>query len=99
MYNGDSFKAWKRQKTNRRYHNYRCKKSFYSKKEINESPIKKISNPFRLKKEKNPIKDRVIRGIRNLFEHEEEENYYKPAGVANCWSNSYTEYHKWSPKK
>ena len=24
------------------------------------------------------MKNRVIRDIRNLFEHEEEENYYKP---------------------
>ena len=25
----------------------------------------------------------------NLFEHEEEENYYKPVRVSNFWSNNY----------
>ena len=41
---------------------------------------------FRLKKENKAIKNRIIRGIRNLFEHE--EDYYKPQTVANFWSNN-----------
>ena len=35
---------------------------------------------------------RVHGEIRNLFEHEEKENYYKPVKVCNFWSNSYIEY-------
>ena len=29
----------------------------------------------------------MLRDIKNLFEHEEEENYYKPVRVNNFWSN------------
>ena len=35
--------------------------------------IKDVRNIFRLKKENKAIKDRINRGIRNLFEHEEED--------------------------
>ena len=38
------------------------------------------------------IKDRILRDINYLFEHEEEETYYKPIRVSNFWSNKYTEY-------
>ena len=38
-------------------------------------------NLFGLKKENEGIKNRKITGIRNLFEHEEEENYFKPGRV------------------
>ena len=51
-----------------------------------------MRNPFRLKKENKAIKDRIIRDIRNLLEHEEEENYYKPVKVDNFWSNNYIEH-------
>ena len=34
----------------------------------------------------------VLKDIRNLFEHEEEENYYKPLRVGNFWNNNYIEY-------
>ena len=74
---------------------------FRTKKEINETVIKKkaiknrvirdIRNLFGLKKENEAIKNREIRGIRNLFEHEEEENYFKPVRVGSFWSNSYIE--------
>ena len=37
------------------------------------------------------IKGRIIRDIRILFEHEEED-YYQPVGVGNVWSDSYIEY-------
>ena len=30
--------------------------------------------------------------LKNLFEHEEEENYYKPVRVSNFWNNNYIEY-------
>ena len=37
----------------------------------------------------------MIRDIRNLFKHEEEqENYYKPVRVGNFWSNNYSDRNK-----
>ena len=33
-----------------------------------------------------------LRNIRNLFENEEKQIYYKPIIVSNCWSNNYIEY-------
>ena len=33
-----------------------------------------------------------IRDIKNLFEHAEEENYYKPVRASDFWSNNYIEY-------
>ena len=38
------------------------------------------------------IKDRLIKGIRPLFE--QEEDYYKPERVNNFWNNNYIEYQK-----
>ena len=37
------------------------------------------------------MKDRIIRDIRNLFEHDEED-YYKPVIVRNFSNNNYLEY-------
>ena len=34
----------------------------------------------------------IFRHIKNLFEHEEDENYYKPVRASNSWSNNYIEY-------
>ena len=51
-----------------------------------------IRNIFRFKKIYKVIKDRILRDIRNFFEHKEEENYYKPVIISNFWSNSYIEY-------
>ena len=48
-----------------------------------------VGNLFILKKNKK-IKDRIIRDIRNLFEHE--EDHYKSLRVGNSWSNNYIEY-------
>ena len=45
--------------------------------------IKYISNLFRLVKKTKAIKGRILRDIKNLFEYEEEENYYKPVRVSN----------------
>ena len=47
-----------------------------------------IRNSFRFKK----IENRILRDIKSLFEHEDEENYYKPVRVSNFWSNDYIEY-------
>ena len=52
------------------------------KKEINDATIKCIRNIFRPKNENKTIKGRIIRDIRNLFEHKE-GNYYKPVKVNN----------------
>ena len=55
--------------------------------------FKDIINFFRLEKETRAIKDRRILGdIKNLFEHEEEENYYNVLRVSNFWSNNYIKY-------
>ena len=58
---------------------------------MNNNTIKNIRKLFRLKKENEAIKNRVIRDIRNLFQHEEED-YFKPVRVGNFWSNKYIEY-------
>ena len=34
----------------------------------------------------------MLSDIKNLFEHEEEENCYKPVRISNYWSNNYIEY-------
>ena len=53
--------------------------------------IKDIRNLFRLKRETKGIRVRLLRDIKNLFEHEE-KNYYKPVKVNNFRSNNYIEY-------
>ena len=60
------------------------------KKEIDDTTVKYIRNLFRLKKENETIKNRIIRDIRNLFENEEED-YCKLVRVGNFWSNNYIE--------
>ena len=37
--------------------------------------MKDIRSLFRQEKETKAIKDRILRDIKNLFEHEKEENY------------------------
>ena len=56
-----------------------------------EEDIKRI---FRQKKETKAIKDRILRNVKNPFEHEEEEeeNYYKSVKVSNFWGKNYIEY-------
>ena len=55
--------------------------------------IKGKINLFRQEKETKAIKDRILKYIKNLFEHDkEEENYYKPVRVIDFWSNNYIEY-------
>ena len=53
---------------------------FRIKMEIEDTAVKGIRNLLILKKNNGTIKDKVIRDIRNLFEHEKED-YYKPARV------------------
>ena len=65
---------------------------FRIRKELHYTAIKDIRNRFRLEKETKAIKDRILRDTKNLFEHEEDENYYKPVRVSNFWSNNYIEY-------
>ena len=43
---------------------------------------KNIRNLFRLVKEAKLIRDRILGDNENLFEHEEEKNYYKPVKVS-----------------
>ena len=50
---------------------------FRLKKVLYYAEIKDIRNLFKLKKETKAMKDRILRDVQNLFEHEE-ENYYKP---------------------
>ena len=54
--------------------------------------IKDMRNIFRLKRENEAIKGRVIIDIRNDFKHGEEENYYKPVRVGNLPSKNFIEY-------
>ena len=65
---------------------------FRLKKELTYTAAKDIRSLFRLKKKTKKIKDRILRDIKNPFEHEEGENYHKSVRVSNFWSNSYTEY-------
>ena len=44
-------------------------------------------------KRNKAFKNRIIRDIRNLLEHEVED-YYKPVRVGNFWSNSYIAYER-----
>ena len=55
---------------------------FRLKKKLNYTAIKDIRNIFRREKETTGIKDRILRDIKSLFEHEE-KNYYKPVRVSN----------------
>ena len=50
---------------------------------MNDITIKEITNLFILKKEDEAIEDREIKDIKNLFEHEGEDNQYKPIRVDN----------------
>ena len=49
-------------------------------------------NLFRLKIKIKRIKDAVLGNIKNNFEYEKEENFYKPVRVNTFWSNNYIEY-------
>ena len=57
-------------------------------KNVDDTTIKDERNIFRLKKIK-AIKDRILRDIRNLFEH---EDYYEPVTIGKFRSKNYIEY-------
>ena len=63
---------------------------FRLKKEVDDNTIKDIRNLFRLYKENEAVKERVIRDVRIFYEHE--EDYCKAARVSNFWSDNYIEY-------
>ena len=66
---------------------------FRLKKELNYTAIKNIRNLFRLEKETKATKDRLLRDVKNISEHEkEEENCYKSVRVNNFWRKNYIEY-------
>ena len=68
---------------------------FRLKKEIDDTTIKHTRNLFRLKIENKVIKDRIVREIRNFFEHEEEEkSYHESIRVSIFSRNNYIEYKK-----
>ena len=60
-YNDGKSKTWRRN-------------LFRLKKELNYSAIKDIRNLFRLEKETKAINDRMLRDIKNIFEHKQGEN-------------------------
>ena len=53
-------------------------------KQSEDNIIKSIRNIFKLKKENETIKDRIIRDIKILFEHE--DDYYKPIRAEHFWN-------------
>ena len=55
--------------------------------------MKDIRNKFSKKKEDKAI-NRILLDIKNLFQNEQEEIYYKPVGVSNFWNNNYIGYER-----
>ena len=49
---------------------------------LRENLIKDVKNLFRLKKETEAIKDRILRDIKYFLGHKEEESYYKLVRVS-----------------
>ena len=68
------------------------------KKQSEENIIKSIRNLFKIKKENEEIKDRIIKDIKTLFE-QEEKDYYKPIRVGNFWNKNYIEYESSGDRK
>ena len=60
------------------------------KKQSAENIIKSIRNLFKLNKEKEATKYRMISDIRMLFE--QEDDYYKSIRVGSFWNKNYIEY-------
>ena len=57
------------------------------------TPKQKIKKKSLQTEKKNEvIEGRVIKDIMNLFEHEEEEDYYKSVRIGNFWNNYCIEY-------
>ena len=60
------------------------------KKDSEENIIESIRSLFKLKKENEATKDRIIRDIRILFK--QEDDCYRPTRVGNFWNNNYIEH-------
>ena len=45
------------------------------------------------------IEDIILRDIKNISKHEDEENYYKLVKVSNFWSNNYIVYENKDDRK
>ena len=58
------------------------KNCYTLKKEIDDNAVKDIKEIFRLKKINKAIKEKIIRDIKNILGHEEEE-YYKAVRIGN----------------
>ena len=52
--------------------------------------MKSIRNLFKLKKENEANKNKIVRDLRTLFK--QEDDFYKPIRVGNFWNNNYIEY-------
>ena len=59
---------------------------------LNYTAMKDVRNLFTLENQTKVIKGRILTHIENRFEHEEEENYYKPVRVSNFWIKNYIKY-------
>ena len=59
--------------------------------EIEDNVIKDIRNRFKSRGKDNPIKDKVLRDTRTLFQSDE-DYYYEPIRTGNSFSKSYIEY-------
>ena len=66
-YNDGKFKSWRKKKIKDIINLFRLKK------ELNYTAIKDIIITFRQQKATKATKDRILRDIKNLFEHEEEK--------------------------
>ena len=53
--------------------------------------IKDIRNLFRVEKKTKAIKDAILRYIKDLFEHEKEDSFYKPVRLSNFLNSNYIE--------
>ena len=87
MFSDKNLKAWKRLKKKGDSKIKDVRSVFRLKTERNGTTIKDIRNLFMLGKEIHDTtknrKRKTIKTVRNLFEPEEEENYYKPVRVGN----------------
>ena len=84
--NNRKFKFWKRKIIKDVANLYRLKI------QLDDTEIKDTGNHFRQEKETKAIKDRILRDIKNLSQHKEEENFHKPVRVIFFWINNYIEY-------
>ena len=64
----------------------------------NYSKTTPAKNNYNLKKVINPIKEKIIRDIRNLFQ-EEEENYHKPEELDKLYNKNFIIYESRAIKK